>query len=110
MTLENFVQPAIPRFGGYYDHYWSMLMENFLRSKELWCVIETAVVEPTSSLMIHEQKFIHQENEEQALKISTENHPSLRGNRGRGRGRRERRGGHNNIYLDNPKTERLVKG
>ena len=36
MTTEgNFVQPSIPRFGGHYDH-WSMLMENFLRSQELW--------------------------------------------------------------------------
>nr|GMD78316.1 Retrovirus-related Pol polyprotein from transposon TNT 1-94 [Ipomoea batatas] len=32
---ENFVQPTIPRFDDHYD-YWSMLMENFLRSKELW--------------------------------------------------------------------------
>ena len=30
---SNFVQPAIPKFDGHYDH-WSMLMENFLRSKE----------------------------------------------------------------------------
>ncbi|KAL5790264.1 hypothetical protein ACOSQ2_005152 [Xanthoceras sorbifolium] len=30
---ENFVQPAIPRFDGHYDH-WSMLMENFLRRTE----------------------------------------------------------------------------
>ena len=36
MATENnssFVQPAIPRFDGHYDH-WAMLMENFLRSKE----------------------------------------------------------------------------
>ncbi|KAK6936358.1 Cleavage/polyadenylation specificity factor, A subunit, C-terminal [Dillenia turbinata] len=33
MASENFVQPSIPRFDGHYDH-WSMLMENFLRSKE----------------------------------------------------------------------------
>ena len=30
---SNFVQPAIPKFDGHYDH-WSMLMENFIRSKE----------------------------------------------------------------------------
>ncbi|CAJ2638211.1 unnamed protein product [Trifolium pratense] len=35
----SFVQPAIPRFDGHYDH-WSMLMENFLRSKEYWELIE----------------------------------------------------------------------
>ncbi|XP_073264776.1 uncharacterized protein [Populus alba] len=41
----HFVQPAIPRFDGHYDH-WSMLMENFLRSKEYWCLIETGFEEP----------------------------------------------------------------
>ena len=35
MAEGNFVQPAIPRFDGHY-HYWPMLMENFLRSKEYW--------------------------------------------------------------------------
>nr|DAD29770.1 TPA_asm: hypothetical protein HUJ06_031238 [Nelumbo nucifera] len=35
MATDNFVQPAVPRFDGHYDH-WSMLMENFLRSKEYW--------------------------------------------------------------------------
>jgi hypothetical protein len=43
MASENsFVQPAIPRFDGHYDH-WSMLMENFLRSKEYWSLIETGI-------------------------------------------------------------------
>ena len=36
---SSFVQPAIPRFDGHYDH-WVMLMENFLRSKEYWDLIE----------------------------------------------------------------------
>ena len=36
----SFVQPAIPRFDGHYDH-WSMLMENFLRSKECWSLVKT---------------------------------------------------------------------
>lgn len=48
MTTEgNFVQPAIPHFNGHYDH-WSMLMENFLRSKEYWGLVETGYVEPES--------------------------------------------------------------
>ncbi|KAH0737556.1 hypothetical protein KY290_036261 [Solanum tuberosum] len=34
MASENFVQANITHFNGHYDH-WSMLMENFLRSKEL---------------------------------------------------------------------------
>ncbi|XP_068307617.1 uncharacterized protein [Pyrus communis] len=43
MTSESsFVQPAIPRFNGHYDH-WSMLMENFLRSKEYWNLVETGI-------------------------------------------------------------------
>ncbi|PRQ17740.1 putative RNA-directed DNA polymerase [Rosa chinensis] len=39
---SNFVQPAIPRFDGHYDH-WSMLMENFLRSKEYWSLVENGI-------------------------------------------------------------------
>jgi hypothetical protein len=43
MLMEtNFVQPSIPKFDGHYDH-WSMLMENFLRSKEFWTLIEQGV-------------------------------------------------------------------
>lgn len=41
-TESSFVQPAIPRFGGHYDH-WSMLLENFLRSKEYWNLVETGI-------------------------------------------------------------------
>jgi hypothetical protein len=48
MTTEgNFMQPSIPCFDGHYDH-WSMLMENFLRSKELWGLVEIDYEEPTS--------------------------------------------------------------
>ncbi|KAK0603477.1 hypothetical protein LWI29_005394 [Acer saccharum] len=46
MTTEkensSFIQPAIPRFDGHYDH-WAMLMENFLRSKEYWGLIENGI-------------------------------------------------------------------
>ena len=42
---SNFVQAAIPRFDGHYDHR-SMLMENFLRSKEYWSVVESWIQEP----------------------------------------------------------------
>ncbi|GMJ16121.1 hypothetical protein HRI_005281300 [Hibiscus trionum] len=42
---DRFVQPAIPRFDGHYDH-WSMLIENFLRSKEYWPVVESEIQEP----------------------------------------------------------------
>lgn len=38
----NFVQPSIPKFDGFYDH-WAMLMENLLRSKEYWSLVESGV-------------------------------------------------------------------
>ena len=42
---EKFVQPAIPKFDGHYDH-WSMMMENFLRSKEMWSLVDEGIPEP----------------------------------------------------------------
>ncbi|XP_024163998.1 uncharacterized protein LOC112170969 [Rosa chinensis] len=45
---NNYVQPTIPRFDGHYDH-WSMLMENFLRSKEYWSIIETRIAESAAA-------------------------------------------------------------
>ncbi|CAJ2632965.1 unnamed protein product [Trifolium pratense] len=41
---SNYLQPSIPKFDGHYDH-WSMLMENLLRSKEYWSLIEDGVIE-----------------------------------------------------------------
>ena len=38
-TLEKFV---IPKFDGHYDH-WSMLMENFLRSLEMWGLMDEGI-------------------------------------------------------------------
>lgn len=34
------MQASIPRF----DDHWSMMMENFLRSKEMWCLVEEGVL------------------------------------------------------------------
>lgn len=48
-TEGNFVQPAIPKFDGHYDH-WSLLMENFMRSKEYWCAIENGINEPEAGV------------------------------------------------------------
>ena len=42
---SNFAQPSIPKFEGNYDHQ-SMLMENLLRSKEYWSIVETSYTEP----------------------------------------------------------------
>lgn len=39
---NNFVQPAIPKFDGHYDH-WSMLMKIFLCSKEYWSLLEAGI-------------------------------------------------------------------
>ena len=50
---NNFVQPAIPCFNGLYDH-WSMLMENFLRFKKYWTLVETGIVEPTNEIVLTE--------------------------------------------------------
>ncbi|KAI5321627.1 hypothetical protein L3X38_030698 [Prunus dulcis] len=54
---ESFVQPTIPRFKGHYDHL-SMLMENFLRSKEYWDLVETNIVELEGELTHAQQKKI----------------------------------------------------
>jgi hypothetical protein len=40
---SGLIQPAIPKFDGHYDH-WAMLMENFLRSKEYWGLIENGIL------------------------------------------------------------------
>lgn len=42
-TSKKFVQPAIPKFDDHYD-YWSMTMENFLRSKEMWSLIKDGIL------------------------------------------------------------------
>ncbi|XP_060200077.1 uncharacterized protein LOC132628295 [Lycium barbarum] len=62
---KNFIQPAILRFDGHYDH-WSMLMEKFLRSKEFWSIIETGFSEPDRGVVMTEaqQKVL----DEQRLK------------------------------------------
>ncbi|XP_057487816.1 uncharacterized protein LOC130773874 [Actinidia eriantha] len=53
---ENFVQSAIPRFDGHYDH-WSMLMENFLRSKEYWDLMKEGYAESEEgSVLIQPQQ------------------------------------------------------
>ena len=45
-TSDKFVQPSIPRFNGHYD-YWSMTMENFLRSKEMWSLVDEGIPIPS---------------------------------------------------------------
>ena len=41
-TDSNFVQFAIPKLNQHYEH-WAMLMENFLKSKEYWNLIDPGI-------------------------------------------------------------------
>ncbi|PNX81311.1 copia-type polyprotein [Trifolium pratense] len=52
---SNFAQPSIPKFDGYYEH-WVMLMENLLRSKEYWGLIENGVVIPPANATVEQQQ------------------------------------------------------
>ena len=68
MAIENnssFVQPAIPRFDGHYDH-WAMLIENFLRSKEYWELIENGIPAPVDGVETTEAQ--RKSNDDQKLK------------------------------------------
>ncbi|KAI5423424.1 hypothetical protein KIW84_046396 [Lathyrus oleraceus] len=54
---NKFVQPVIPKFDGFYEH-WAKLMENFLSSKEMWNLVEDgiAIVNKTESPLMRRQK------------------------------------------------------
>ncbi|KAL4378121.1 hypothetical protein GQ457_02G036680 [Hibiscus cannabinus] len=55
-TETTFVQPSIPKFDGHYDH-WAMLMENFLRSKEYWNLVENGIsVAPVGTTLTEAQQ------------------------------------------------------
>jgi len=51
----NFAQPSIPKFDGCYDH-WAMLMENLLRSKEFWDLVETGVTIALENPTLEQEK------------------------------------------------------
>lgn len=57
MASENFVQPIIPRFDGHYDH-WSMLMENFPRSKEYWQVVSDGIPKPAVGITVSDAQKV----------------------------------------------------
>ncbi|MCI39398.1 retrovirus-related Pol polyprotein from transposon TNT 1-94, partial [Trifolium medium] len=64
---SNFLQPSIHKFDGYYDH-WAMLMDNLLRSKEYWPLIETGVtVAPPNATA--DQLRVANESKLQHLKV-----------------------------------------
>ena len=50
--MNMFAQPCIPMFEKDYDH-WSMLMENLLRLKEYWNLIEIGITEPTARIELN---------------------------------------------------------
>lgn len=62
---SNFVQPAIPKFDGHY-HHWAMLMENFLRSKEYWHLVDIGI--PTVAEGVQQTEAQRKSIEEQKLK------------------------------------------
>lgn len=64
MTTESsFVQPTIPKFDGYYDH-WAMLMENFLRSKEYWGLVVNGVPVVAEDVVLTDAQRKHIEDQQ----------------------------------------------
>jgi hypothetical protein len=59
---SNFTAPSVPKFDGDYDH-WSLIMENLLRSKEYWSVIESGIKEPKENeeITTAQQKALDEE-------------------------------------------------
>ncbi|PNX56825.1 retrovirus-related Pol polyprotein from transposon TNT 1-94 [Trifolium pratense] len=62
---SDFLKPSIPKFDGYYDH-WAMLMENFLRSKEYWSLIENGVTVAPANATVEQQRIA---NEKLSIKV-----------------------------------------
>lgn len=50
----NYTQPSIPRLDVQHYEHWSLLMENFLRSKEYWSLIENGILQPTPGVAVTE--------------------------------------------------------
>ena len=48
---SNFQAVSVPKFDGDYDH-WSLVMENLLRSKEYWTVVEEGYTTPRPGVEI----------------------------------------------------------
>ncbi|XP_039141196.1 uncharacterized protein LOC120278470 [Dioscorea cayenensis subsp. rotundata] len=63
MATDNlFVQPAIPKFDGHYDH-WAMLMENFLQSKEYWNLVENGIPMVATGVVLTDTEKKHYEDQ-----------------------------------------------
>lgn len=63
MSSKNLLQPSIPKFDGHYD-FWSMMMENFLRSKEIWSLVEDGI--PTPIIGSGRANEVHRKSVEEA--------------------------------------------
>ncbi|MCI41621.1 homeobox-leucine zipper protein HDG8-like, partial [Trifolium medium] len=56
MAEENKVMHTpVPKFDGFYEH-WAMLMENLIRSKELWQLIEQGVTVAPPNATVEQQQ------------------------------------------------------
>ena len=55
------MQPAIPKFDGYYDH-WAMLMENLLRSEEYWDLVEKEISAAIEDIVFTDAETKHIED------------------------------------------------
>lgn len=67
-SAKGFVVPAIPRFDGHYDH-WARLMENFIRSKEYWDLIENGISTIEGGVLTEEQQKVIDEQKLKDLKL-----------------------------------------
>ena len=68
---EDKTLTKIPHFDGHYDH-WSELMENLLRAKGLWKLIENGFKEPTDQTLLTEaQKAQQKTSKPKIIKSST---------------------------------------
>ena len=60
----------IPHFDGHYDH-WSELMENLLKAKDLWSLVENGFSEPVegTKLTATQQEYLEQILDRRTSKI-----------------------------------------
>lgn len=56
---NSYVHPAIPKFDGHYDR-WEMLMENLLRSKEYWEIVEQGIPILMANATLDQQKMANE--------------------------------------------------
>ena len=69
LNNNKYVQPAIPRFDGHYDH-WAKIMENFFRSKEYWHLVKDGISVVTNKTTVSEAELkVMEEQQLKDLKI-----------------------------------------